>query len=143
MPSSALLLNNKTTGTIPVGTLVVVDSGKARAYDSDTDSLDDVIGVVPSLINISGRGFGPLYDGPECYENDSYIWNEDLTFQTDSDGNPIYNNDYVPFNPYVETDTYTFVIYQGFMAVLSSYPSVPSQWRLIQSNSDYNWFFIR
>jgi hypothetical protein len=31
-------------GVIPIGSLIVVDSGKARVYDSGTDNIEDVIG---------------------------------------------------------------------------------------------------
>ena len=143
MPQSSLLLNNKNVEVIPVGSMIVIDNGKARAYDSLVDSLDDIVGVVPALQNTSGRCWSPFYDGAECYNNDSVVWNEDLTIQLDGDGNAVENPAYAPFNPYTETNKYTIVVCQGFAAVLSSYVSLPTRWKLIQSNSEYNWVLIR
>lgn len=141
MPQSSLLLENLTSAAIPTGTLVVIDTGKARAYDSGTDSLDDVIGVVSALEYLSGRSWGPFYDGPPCYTNDSVYWNEDLTIEI-VDDEPVTNPGYTPFNPYTETDTYSVIVCAGFSAVLTGV-TLPSRWRRIKTGTTYDWILIR
>jgi hypothetical protein len=136
MPISSLLLNNKNVEVIPTGTMIVIDAGEARAYDSE-DSLDDVVGVASAISDISGREWGPFYTGSECYLNDSVVWNEDLTYTSTE------NTEYLPFNPYSDTDKFTIVNYSGFAAVLSSYTELPSRWQIIRSGTTYNWIFIR
>lgn len=140
MPQSSLLLENLTTGIIPVGTPIVIDTEKARAYDSKTDSLDDIIGVVSALEYISGREWSPFYTGPACYENDSIFWNEDLTMQLVDDA-PVENPGYTPFNPYSETDKYSVIVCHGFAAILNSY-TLPTRWKLIKAKTSYNWVLI-
>lgn len=141
MPQTSFLLENLTNGTIPTGSPIVVDSGKARVYDAQTDTLADIIGVVAALENISGREWGPFYTGPPCYENDSVYWNEDLTMQI-VDNQPVENPGYVPFNPYTQSEQYTIIVCSGFAAILNSY-TLPSQWKLIKSGANYNWVLIR
>lgn len=139
MPQSSLLLNNLTVAAIPIGTPVVIDGGKARAFEG-TDSLNDIVGVVSALDYISGREWGPFYTGPECYENDSIFWNEDLTMQLVDDA-PVENSDYVPFNPYSEKEKYSVILCQGFAAVLNTF-ALPARWKLIKAKTNYNWVFI-
>lgn len=140
MPQSSLLLENLTTAVIEVGTPIVIDTEKARAYDSKTDSLDDIVGVVSALEYISGREWGPFYTGPACYENDSIFWNEDLTMQLVDDA-PVENTGYVPFNPYSERDKYSVIVCHGFAAVLNTY-TLPAKWKLIKAKTTYNWVLI-
>lgn len=140
MPQSSLLLENLTTGVIPAGTPVLIDNEKVRAFDELTDSLYDVIGVVVPLDYTSGREWGPFYTGPECYENDSIIWEEDLTIKF-VDDEPVENIEYVPFNPYTEQDKYSVIVCNGFVAVLNTYP-LPSHWKLIKTKTTYNWVLI-
>ena len=143
MPQSSLILKNLVTGIIPAWSLVVIDSEKAREYDSKIDSLDDVIGVVSTLEYISGRSWGPFYDGPQCYENDSILWNEDLTMTLDENEQTVENTNYVPYNPFTEPELFSIIICHGFAAVLASYGSIPTRWKLIKSNTTYNWILIR
>lgn len=139
----ALQIQNLTTGVIPVGTLVIIQSGKARAYDAKTDTLDDVVGAVYASGNTSGRAFN-LGDGPDYYNLDANTWDETLLLEFDSGGNPISNPNYdAMFNPFADTTTYSTILTHGMGVVLASYTSLPSRWRILQSNTTYNWVLIR
>ena len=138
-----LQIQNKTSGTIPIGTMIVVDDMKARAYDSDTDSLDDVVGTVFATSYVSGREFN-IGTGPDYYDLDYYQWGEDLTNVLDDGGNPIPNPNYDDtFNPWADTIHYSTIQYDGFGVVLSSYTSLPARWKVLQTNTDLNWVLIR
>lgn len=141
MPQSSLLLKNKTVEVIPIGSLVVSDNGEARVYDSLTDSLEDVLGVVSALEYTSGRQWGPFFDGPECYENDSILWNEDLTIKI-VNGGTVENTNYTAWNPYADTDKYSILVCHGFAAVIHG-TTLPSTWRLIKAGTNYDCIFIR
>lgn len=140
MPQSSLVLKNKTVGIIPVGSLVVFDNG-ARVYDPQTDTLADVLGVVSALEYVSGREWSPFYTGPECYENDSILWNEDLTMKL-IDSSPVENLNYSAWNPYTDTDKYSVVIGSGFAAVIHG-TGLPANWRLIKNGTEYDWIYIK
>jgi hypothetical protein len=140
---ACLQLKNLVANTvIPVGTLIIIDSTQARAYDSKTDSLDDVVGVAFPTQNYSGRNFA-IGNGCDYYNLDYNLWNEDMTLALDEENNPVENPNYAPFNPWSDTGNYTTIVTMGMVPVLSSYTSIPSRWKLVQSNTTYNWYLIR
>jgi hypothetical protein len=141
---SVLQLKNQTPNTvIPVGTLIVIDATEARAYDSKTDSLDDdVIGTAFPTMNTPNRSFF-IGQGPDYYNLDYNSWLEDMTMELDGEGNPVENPNWASFNPFYDTGNYTTIIISGMVPVLSSYGSVPSRWKLIQSGTTYNWYCVR
>jgi hypothetical protein len=131
-------------GVIPIGSLIVVDSGKARVYDSGTDNIEDVIGVAYAVANTSGKAFN-IGDGPVFYTSpkDMFLWNDKLTFETDEFGNPIMDENYVGFNPWASPELYTAVVYKGFGSVLKPYSALPSRWVVLEEKTDYSWTLIR
>jgi hypothetical protein len=141
MPQSSLLLKNKTVAVIPIGSLVVSDNGEARIYDSQTDTLADALGVVCALEYTSGREWSPFYTGTECYENDSILWNEDLTIKI-VNGETVENVNHTAWNPYSDIDKYSILVCHGFAAVIHG-TTLPSTWRLIKAGTNYDWVFIR
>lgn len=142
--SSCLLLENVTTGIIPVGSMIVLDTGKARVYDSLTDDLEDVLGVAYANANTSGRAFN-VSDGPLHYtpHNDTFLYNEDLTFQLDENNLPITDPDFIGFGPASQPETYTYVVYKGFVPIVKPYTALPPRWVLLQANTDCDWILIR
>lgn len=140
---SCLQLKNQTSNTvIPVGTLIIIDANEARAYDAKTDSLDDVVGVVYPTVNYSGRAF-PIGNGPDYLNLDYSSWNEDMTIMMDEENNPVVNPNGASFNPWTDTGNYSTVVTIGMAPVLSSYTSVPSRWKRVQTNTTYDWYLIR
>ncbi len=139
---SCLILENLASGTLAVGTLIVVDSGKARAYDGGIDAIEDVIGVAYATVNTSGRAWR-VGDGPDYYLNDNVLWNENLQFQVDEDDNPVNNDAFAPWNPFADTAAYTCVLYNGFAAIPVATSTVPARWRLLRSGAEYNWYLLR
>ena len=94
-----LQIQNVTSGVIPPGTMIVIDTtsgatfGFARAYDSAIDSLDDVVGVAAQTLYTSGKqNPGNVADGPDYYNLDYYTWSELLTNVVDGDGALIHRN---------------------------------------------------
>lgn len=139
---SCVILVNQSGVELPIGTLIVVDSNQARAYNSETDLIEDVIGAIYPTSLSSGRGFS-VPDGPQFYLNDPILWNENLQYQLDGDGNQILNESYDPWNPYANRDGYCTVIYNGMVPVLVSYETIPGRWKLLRSGSEYNWYLVR
>ncbi len=138
-----LHLRNLVNGSIPTGSLIVIDSTKARAFDPDSDLLSDVIGVVYSNGDISYRAFS-RGDGPDYYNLDITLWGEDLTAQIDENQNYILNPNYDDtFNPFGDTNKYSTILTSGVGPVVTAYTQVPPSWKLLQTNSTYDWYLIR
>lgn len=140
---SGLQIKNQVANTvIPVGTLIIVDAGQARAYDAKTDTLDDVVGSVYPTVNYSSRAFS-IANGPDYLNLDYSTWNEDMTLLLDEENNPIENPNAASFNPWSDTGNYSTIVTIGMAPVLASYTSVPSRWKLLQTNTTFNWYLIR
>jgi len=139
---SCLVVENQSVATIPVGTLIIIDSKQARAYDEKTDDIEDVIGVAYAVSKTSGRAWR-VPDGSEFYLNDQIVWQETLQYQEDENGNPVINEAYEGFNPYADTDHFTCVVYNGHVPVLASYSAVPSRWKLLHEGTSYDWYLAR
>lgn len=139
---SCIIVENQSVATIAVGTLIVIDATRARAYDSMTDDIEDVIGVAYAVSKTSGRAWR-IPDGPEFYLNDQIVWQENLQYQEDENGNPVINEEFAGFNPYADTDHFTCTVYNGVVPVLSSYSSVPSRWKLLHEGTTHDWYLAR
>jgi len=139
---SVLQLENATPGVVPIGTMMVVDSGKTRPYDSVTDSIEAVIGVAFGVVNTSGRNFS-IGNGTDYYAKDYYTWKDDMTVFFDGGGNLVENPNYTSFNPSSDTATYTTIITQGFAPVLSDYVLIPTRWVYINEKVTHDWVLIR
>ena len=126
--------------TFEIGDLVCIDSstGKAEKYDS----LDPkpVVGVClkpNSGFNPNGRNYFAV-NGPCFYENDFYVYEEDLTsdFKTENTG-------YAPFNPLVDSG-YITAITNGIAALKSDVSAgIPADWILLKEKTNFNWYLIR
>jgi len=138
-----LQIANLTPSTpIEIGSMIVIENMQVREYDSKTDSLDDVIGVIYPSINYSGRAFN-IGDGPLYYDFDYYTWNEDLSLALDEFDQPIENSNYEPVNAWYSTGDYSTVLTHGMGPVLKSYGSLPARWKILSEKTDYYWVLIR
>lgn len=135
MPT-VVCLPNQFTVTIPIGSIVVINGGLVRVFDSSIDwdqknnSLDTdvhIVGVAYPSINNNGRGYESV-DGPEFYFEDSVEWNEDLTCELDVNHQPIQNDQFVPWNSTVSSQ-YTYVLMNGFGPLLNDHVQyAPKTW---------------
>lgn len=139
---SCIILSNQSGIEVPIGTLIVVDNNEARAYNDEKDTIEDVIGVIYPTSLTSGRAYR-VPDGPEYYLNDPVLWQENLQFEIDENENSVPNESFTPWNPFTNTNNWCLVIYNGFAAILNSYSSVPSRWKLLRTGTSYNWYLIR
>jgi hypothetical protein len=139
----ALQIANLTPSTvIPVGSMIIIENMQARGYDSKTDSLDDVIGVVYPSVYYSARAFN-IGDGPDWYNFDYNLWNDDLSLALDEFDQPIENPNYEPFNPWYSTGDYSTILTHGMGPVLKTYGSLPARWQILDEKTDYYWVLIR
>jgi hypothetical protein len=141
---SCIVLRNPTGAPIPIGTLVVPDGEFARPFDEEKDAVEDIIGVIYPTFDTSGRAFSTP-DGPAFYEDDFYLWNQNLTLTEDSENYEGFepNPDYVPFNPYSQTGEYCVVIYNGFVAVKKPYGELPARWKVLKDMDYFSWCLVR
>lgn len=141
MPS--LDLENLDVGEIDIGTMLIIEDGKARPFLEGVDSLEDVIGVAYTPINSSGRSFS-LGDGPVYYEKDYSVWHDSLTLDITEEGNSADNPDFTGYvNPRGDSIHYTIMMTHGMGAVLNTYADVPSRWKLLETKTTHNWYLIR
>lgn len=139
---SVLQLENLTSGVVPIGTMMVMDSDKVRPYESKTDSLDAVLGVAFGTTDTSGRNFS-LGNGTPYYDLDYYTWADDMTLFKNGNGNPVENPKFGSFNPNSDTTVYTTIITHGFAPVLIQYVTLPSRWIVINEKTTHDWVLIR
>jgi hypothetical protein len=131
-----------TSDTFETGDLVCVDSttGYAVPYDPEGEPSTPVIGaaLVPENgFNPNGRQWFAINGNP-YYENDMYIWQDDLTsdFVTA-------NDQYAPFNPLTDSG-YVTAITNGIAAVKSTISAgIPASWVLLRAKQSFNWYLVR
>jgi hypothetical protein len=140
---AVLQIANLTPSTpIEIGSMIVIDNMQAREYDSKTDSLDDVIGVIYPSINYSGRAFN-IGDSPAYYNFDYNLWNDDLSLALDEFDQTIENPNYQNFNPWYDTGNYSTILTHGMGPVLKTYGSIPSRWKILDEKTDFYWVLLR
>lgn len=142
---SCIVLKNLTGAPVPIGTMIVTEGEFARPFDEEKDAIEDVIGTIYPTTNTSGRGFR-IQDGPEYYENDSFLWEETLQYQMDSMAeyeDYIPNPDYTPWNPVYELDKYCTILTSGFATVKKPYAALPARWRVLKELEGFDWILIR
>jgi hypothetical protein len=128
-----------TSDTFETGDLLCVDSSTGYAVPYDSEDPKPVIGAVVLPTggnNLNGRQYFAI-NGPPYYENDLYVWQDDLTsdFVTT-------NPEYVPFNPLGDTG-YITCITNGVAAVKTSISAgIPSKWTLLKTTTNYDWYLI-
>lgn len=141
MPS--LDLENLSEGAIDVGTMLIIEDGKARIFVEGVDSLEDVVGVSYTPIKASGRAFNQG-DGPVYYDKDFSLWQDTLSLDVDENDSFIENPNFTGYvNPRGDNEHYTIVLTHGMGAVLNTYAAVPSRWKLLESKTTHNWYLIR
>lgn len=138
----SMIFQNDSTGVIAPGTPIVLLSGKAVPYSDLVHSLDQIVGVSYPTSRTNGRAFS-IPNGQLFLENDIVLWNEDMTYEVDSEDNQVLNESYYPINPYSATDSWTTCVYIGLVPVLVEFDTLPSSWNLIATKTLYNWYFIR
>lgn len=130
---------------IAAGTVVVVDSPsfKIRAYDSNLDALNDIIGVViPKLL------YAANMDAvcPAALKADYFLVNDYLQYETDIDENYIENENFDPTFNYSYDDAYVAVCICGVAGVNTS-QAKPTQWKKlfsdVGSSSSIELYLIR
>jgi hypothetical protein len=142
---SCLVLKNASEAPVPIGTMIVTEGEFARPYDEKTDDIEDVIGVIYPTFNASGRAIR-IQDGPIFYENDSFIWNQNLQYEFDPFSeyeDYVSNPSYIPFNPNWELDKYCTILTHGFAAVKKPYAALPPRWKVLKDFDYVVWCLIR
>lgn len=122
-----------TSDTFEIGDLVCVDvDGSAVAYDNSKP----VVGVclLPESGCIpNGRQYFAI-NGAPYYENDFYVWKEDLTSDFVAE-----NSSFSPFNP-IGDSGYVTAITHGFAAVKKTAVGIPTGWIKLQEKVDFDWY---
>lgn len=127
---------------IPIGKSVVIDatSMKVRVFDSESDSLDDIVGVSYPKSGTLGRICANT-DGLGFSDFDYLTLTETLQYLKDENGDYVENPNYdASFNPVVSS-AYAYVALLGMVPVLKSEP-VPLKWKLIRVGTAYDIFLI-
>lgn len=122
------------------GDLVCVDSSTGYAIHYDSENPLPVVGsaMLPIDGNFpNGRNYFAI-NGPPYYENDYWVWNEDLT------GNQTTENlSYTPFNPLGDSG-YITAFTNGISAVKKSISvGIPTEWIKLKNGTTYDWYLIR
>jgi 3D (Asp-Asp-Asp) domain-containing protein len=127
---------------IPLGTCVVLHnagSPEVRAFSIETDTVEDIIGVVYPTAYASGRA-GPT-DGPIHYTNSVFQFEESLRFVIQN-GTYVYNPTYDPQITPTDTSKFATIQTNGLAAVLKTSTHIPVQWVKITTGEEYDLFIV-
>jgi hypothetical protein len=133
---SLLLLKTHNNQTIPVGSLIVIDtvSLRPRVYNPLSDSLDNVVGVSYSKTQTLGR-LADAPDGIVFLQNDYFKVNlNTLQYERDENQYLIVNEAFDPeLNPLNDT-TYVALATKGLVSVLKG-TVVPARFKKLRENT--------
>lgn len=127
---------------IPLGTLVVLSGANVRAYNSGTDSVDDIIGVVVPKVNalVSYEICSHYYHT----KTSSAAFDGYLRFVYDQNNDPVSNENYDPNYNWTTDDACQAVMASGTAAILNTQVSyVKPSWILQFTDSVTSTYFIK
>ncbi len=130
----------QTSGAIDVGRTVIIENEIAREFNPQTDSVNEIVGVVCAK-NLTSYRTNNFIDGPPLIEkSDLFAIDEKLQYELVNNQfvpNPNYDGNYDPLN---DQNT-IYVVVKGLASILKS-QLLPASWKKIKNGSQYDWYVI-